>query len=64
MIRRAQAKGIVRSELDAEAFAAWWHGVLAGRVIHDTGLTNLELDRWTAMSRQAIFALAFGEPPS
>ena len=64
IIRRAQAKGIGRSELDAEAFAAWWHGVLAGRVIHDTGLTNLELDRWTAMSRQAIFALAFGEPPS
>ena len=61
LIHRAQEKGIVRPELDADAFAAWWHGVLAGRVIHDTGLTDIELDRWTAMSRQAIFALAFGE---
>jgi hypothetical protein len=63
MIRRAQEKGIVRAELDADAFAAWWHGVLAGRVVQDTGLTDIPVERWSRMSQQAIFALAFGELP-
>ena len=61
VIERAQGRGFVRAGLAVGALAAWSHGVLAGRVISDNELADVEPERWARLSQQAVVSLAFGD---
>jgi hypothetical protein len=59
-LRPAQSQGWIRQDLDLEAFAAWFAGLMLGRIIIELdGGTEHDV-AWNAMTREALQRVMFG----
>jgi AcrR family transcriptional regulator len=59
-LRPAQEQGWMRQDLDLEAFAAWFAGLMIGRILIELGGTTQHDAAWNDMSRAALRHVMFG----
>jgi AcrR family transcriptional regulator len=54
MFASAQERGLINPDLDARAYAAWFHGMTLSRTITETG--SVDTDSWLAVAIPAALA--------
>ena len=59
-LREMQSRGWVRPELDTDAFAVWYTGMVNGRVVLEIDPTQCDGDAWNEIARLATVALLKG----
>lgn len=62
IVARAQAEGLVRTDHDPVAVAAWMSCEAFAQIVIEVGSSSLPTSRWATVSRQAIAHVLFGEP--
>lgn len=65
LYHEAQAKGWLRGDVDLEAAMGWFIGLVSSRVMLEMDPDNeLQAREWDRLTREAIFAVAFGDTPA
>ncbi len=59
-LREMQRRGWVREDLDTDAFAVWYTGMVNGRVVLEIDPTQCGGDAWNEIARMATVALLKG----
>jgi AcrR family transcriptional regulator len=59
-LRRPQANGWLREDLDLEAFASWFAGQTLGRILIELGDSEINESAWNAISADAVRHVLLG----
>jgi len=59
-LRELQSRGWVREDLDTDAFAVWYTGMVNGRVVLEIDPTQCDGDAWNEIARLATVSLLRG----
>lgn len=59
-LQPAQEQGWIRRDLDLEAFAAWFAGLMIGRILIELGGGTRHDEAWNQMSRDALRHVMYG----
>jgi len=62
VISHGQSKGWVRDDINPSAFAAWYTGMVNGRIIYELDPSQCSAEAWNHIALDATLHLLFGEP--